>query len=78
MKPLEFSYDATKDWMTIEGITFTGDFFRSFSQPNPHSIYKFWKDEYGAINVTEYKSESFGDAVEFCGKAPESGERTRG
>jgi hypothetical protein len=67
-KPLEFSYDPAKDWMTIEGVVYTGDFFRVFKEPNPHYIYKFSRDEHGARIVIEFKSESFGDATEFCGR----------
>jgi len=51
--PLSFSYDAEKDWLTVEGVKYSGDFFRCFTMPNPLALYRIMKDEWGAVNVME-------------------------
>jgi hypothetical protein len=35
-KPLTFDYDLDKDVMHIEGIAYSGDFFRAFSRAGVH------------------------------------------
>lgn len=39
-KPLEFSYDAETDTLTVEGVMFSGEVFRAWSVPED-CVYKF-------------------------------------
>jgi hypothetical protein len=40
-KPLEFSYDETRDQMTIEGRKYSADFFRFFADHNDGRLFRF-------------------------------------
>jgi hypothetical protein len=51
--PLAFSYDADKDCLTVEGVKYSGDFFRMFADPDPAALYRIEKDEYGAVTVVK-------------------------
>ena len=42
--PLEIEYDKAKDQITIDGITFSGDYFRTFQAPDPDACYRFIVD----------------------------------
>lgn len=41
---LEFHYDKIRDVLTVAGVQYSGQFFRSFSCPNPTKLYRIEKD----------------------------------
>lgn len=41
MERLSFSYDQTRDEMTIEGNRFSGDFFRAFNDMECGQTFRF-------------------------------------
>jgi hypothetical protein len=52
MNTLSFSYDAEMDEMTIEGMRFSGGFFRAFSKDlNVGEPFEIIKREDGVITV---------------------------
>jgi len=50
-QPLKFQYDEAKDQITINGVTFSGDYFRTFQTPNPDACYRFIIDEKNVLTL---------------------------
>ena len=48
---LEFWYDGNKDILEVEGLKFSGDFFREFSLPDENSVYSI-KREGNIVTLT--------------------------
>mgnify|MGYP001569180849 CR=1 FL=1 len=50
---LSVVYDRKRDVIIIEGTTFSGDFFRSFTAPDPAKLYFIERAHDGTVTVTE-------------------------
>ena len=54
-KPLQFEYDDARDWMKIEGITYSGDLFRYGLETQPDTLLQIVKNENGIVVVHQYR-----------------------
>ena len=55
-KPLEFKYDPFLDHMEIEGIVYSGDVFRFFSECHVPAEFEIVKRENGVIHIHHKKT----------------------
>ena len=50
-RPLEFSYDAEFDVMTIEGHRYRGEFFRTIAEPEEGALYSYAIEKDGDLRI---------------------------
>jgi hypothetical protein len=51
---LRVDYDASRDVLEVEGIRFSGEFFRTFALPNPEALYSIQRDGDGHVVIRRY------------------------
>ena len=51
-KRLQFNYDESKDLLEVEGLKFSGEFFRVFSLPDENSVYSIRRDDNNTVTIT--------------------------
>jgi hypothetical protein len=50
VRPLDVKYDADRDVVTVDGMKFTGTYFRLLAEPDPSKLYRFTRiDEITSI-----------------------------
>jgi len=58
---LDYEYDTRIDVMTIEGVRYSGDFFRLFAAP-PEGVHLAMERRDGTIIITEHRECAGGPA----------------
>ena len=48
---LQFEYDLLRDALTVEGVKFSGDFFRFFAMPNEGALFRIIRQQDGEVVV---------------------------
>jgi hypothetical protein len=61
-EPLNVSYDAEGDVLTVSGVKYSGDFFRAFCEPDRQKFYSFVRTG-DTIDVTEFLRKDFVELV---------------
>lgn len=50
---LTFSHDRERDTLTVDGIPFSGEFFRVIADADPNTLYQIVKSPDGVIRFDE-------------------------
>lgn len=61
---LNIKYDHNRDIVEIEGINYSGEFFRVFSMPEEKALYQITHND-GVVTLTEYKKRNMKEIVKF-------------
>jgi len=64
-RPLAINYDEEKDIVSINGLLFTGDFFRFMIAPKSGYLYSMRHTDEGCIGFTEYGREDLEKVIEY-------------
>ena len=74
MPELDIKYDGGKDILTIEGIAYSGEYFRTLSRPNPDRLYRIEVKEtkigkiLNIIEIVDPRSKKYQAAIDRAGK----------
>jgi microcystin-dependent protein len=54
VKPLDIDYNAFTDIVTIDGVSYTGEVFRTFALPESDCLYSFERTEGGGVIIQRH------------------------
>lgn len=55
VETLGIRYDPFSDYVEINGVVFSGEFFRCMADPDPECCYKIERNEHGSVVFTKYQ-----------------------